>query len=146
MGVKSNVPDFILECSVSKAKVKEISFIEPQNIVGNEYFNLLEVDVDSIVNRGYYFEFSVSIVTNNLPFTGWLVLQVVNNENRTIVYKYVPLNWLKHGLNNVSSDFRQSLFLEKLPEDAKTIKTYIWNLDKKTYTLNSAQVDMFELK
>lgn len=131
---------------VSKAKVKEISFIEPQNIVGNEYFNLLVVDVDSIVNRGYYFEFSISIVTAHVPFTGWLVIQVVNSEQSTIVYKYVPLNWLKHGLDNTVSNFRQNLFLEKLPEDAKTIKMYIWNLDKKTYTLNSAHVDMFELR
>jgi len=131
---------------VTKVKVKDVIFQEPQNIAGNEYFNLLEIDVDSMANKGYYFEFSMSIVTSNVPTTGWIVLQVVNNEQSTIVYKYVPLNWLKFGLDDISIDFRQSFFLEKLPEDAKTIKTYIWNLDKKTYTLNSAEVRVFELK
>ena len=129
---------------VSKTKIKKIDFHEPKSITGNEYYNLLEID--SISNKGYYFEFNMSIVSAEIPFTGWLVLQVVNNKNKTVVYKYIPFNWLKHGLINEISDFSQSIFLDKIPEDAYKIKIYVWNKDKKSFTLHSAHVDVFEIK
>ncbi len=128
---------------VSKTKVKEVSFHEPQKILGNEYCNLMEIDL--ISDKGYYFEFNMSIVGAEIPFTSWLVLQVVNNKNNTVVYKYIPFNWIKDGVINEICDFSQSIFLDKIPEDAYKIKIYIWNKDKKTFTLNSAQIEVFEI-
>ena len=130
---------------VLKAKIKEINYSEPQYIKDSEYFNLLEVDVDTLANKGHYFKFSMSIVTEDTPITCWLVLQVLNNEKSTILYKYFPFNWLRHGFPNTLNNYSQSFYLEKLPEESDIIKIYIWNLDKKTYTLNSAKVEMSEL-
>ena len=140
----SNLTIYKRKKQVPKTKVEEINIYEPKCIIGNEYYNLLEID--SISNKGYYFEFNVSIISADIPFTSWLVIQVVNNKNKTVVYKYIPFNWLKDGVINETSNFSQSIFLDKIPEDAYKIKIYIWNKDKKTFTLNSAHIDIFEIK
>lgn len=130
---------------ISKRKVKEVSITKPRSIVGNEYYNLLEIDVDTVAKSNYYFDFNLSVVAAEVPFTGWLIIQVVNNKHNTLVYKFIPFNWLKKGSPDTICNFHQSLFLESLPDDAQTIKIYIWNKDKKTYTLYSARAEMFEL-
>ncbi len=94
--------------------------------------------------KNYYFDFNLSIVAAELPITGWLVIQAVNSDHNTLVYKFMPLNWLKHGLPDIPFDFHQSIFMASLPEGVETIKIYIWNKDKNTFTLNSARVEVFD--
>ncbi|NQU32213.1 MAG: glycosyltransferase family 39 protein [Bacteroidetes bacterium] len=127
---------------VTIIKTHKISINSPQKVVGDEYFNILEID--TMDQKNYYFDFNLSIVAAELPITGWLVIQAVNSEHSTLVYKFMPLNWLKHGLPDIPFDFHQSIFMESLPEGVETIKIYIWNKDKKTFTLNSARVEVFD--
>lgn len=129
--------------NVPKRKVKKATVNELQNIVGNEYFNLLEIAVDTMAKRNLYFDISLSAVTQKAPITAWLVLQVVNKENSTLTYKFLPLNWIKHGTDGMMCNYHQSVFFGLLPDGANRIKIYIWNKDKMTYTLNSAKVEMF---
>ncbi len=127
---------------VTKIKTHEISINMPREVAGDEYFNILEID--TVDQKNYYFDFNLSIVAAELPITGWLVIQAVNSDHNTLVYKFMPLNWLKHGLPDIPFDFHQSIFMASLPEGVETIKIYIWNKDKNTFTLNSARVEVFD--
>ena len=142
----SNLTLYKRKQQISKRKVEEKLIPESKNVVGNEYFNLLEIDVDTAALKNYFFEFNLDVAATKKPFTGWLVIQAVNGKNSTLVYKYIPTNWLKQESPGVNYQLHQSLFLGYLPEDVKMIKIYIWNKDLMTYTLNFAKVEVFEFE
>lgn len=132
--------------SVSLKLVKVIDGPESGKMINNRYYNFFKTGADTMVNKQYYFDFNFRIISDQIPFDAWLVIQVENKEHQALVYKYIPFNWLKTKWEEDSDQFHQSIFLGSIPEGSKVIKAFIWNKRNGAFQTESGKIKIFELK
>ncbi len=110
-----------------------------------KYQNLLEISSDTIEGKYFFFDFRLTVFSGKSPFHAWLVVQVADRDNHTLIYKYIPFDWLKYRYEGTKDNFHQSLFVGPVPENARKLKVYIWNAGKEKYMLKEYQIEVFEV-
>ena len=110
--------------------------INTDSEISDEFVNLIEKNVDSLKGSLLYIGYKLTINTAEVPFDTWIVTEVRNKEDKSIVYKFIKLNCLKLHYDGSENNFINGLYINKLPEDADKIISYVWNVNKKTYSLS----------
>lgn len=101
-----------------------------------EFFNLIELKADSLTGKLLYVGFKFTIKSDEVPFDTWIVTDVADKNNKSLIYKFIKLNCMKLNYDGSTNNFINGYYLNKLPGDAFKITSYVWNIHKKPYSLN----------
>ncbi|MEI6124814.1 MAG: hypothetical protein WCQ95_14440 [Bacteroidota bacterium] len=113
--------------------------------IRSEYFNIDEFKTDSLVGKTLYLGYKLNFATPAVPFNTRLVIDVSDKDSKNIAYQYISLNWLKLYYKGDNNNFVNGMLVHKLPPEASSIKTYVWNIDTVPYAV-SGTFFVYELK
>jgi hypothetical protein len=110
-----------------------------------EYFDLCTYQADSLHGKTLYLGYRLNFSSAEVPFNTRVVIDVSDKDGKSLAYEYISLNWLKLHYEGNSTNFINGMLIHKLPPEAVSIKSYIWNLDKVPYLVKGS-VYLFSLK
>jgi|FLOH01.1.fsa_nt_gi hypothetical protein len=111
-----------------------------------EYFDLYNCDTDTLIGESLLINIDIDIHSDKTPFHAWVILHINDNDNNTIQYKYIPLDWLQTNWDKGGRHFKHTFLTGKISPNSNSIKIYIWNIDKVTYTLNSSEIELYYIE
>jgi hypothetical protein len=112
--------------------------------IKDEYFDLCTFSADSLRGKTLYLGYKLTFSTAEAPFNTRVVIDVGDKDGKSLAYEYISLNWLKLHYEGNSTNFINGMLIHKLPPEAVSIKSYIWNLDKAPYSVKG-NVYLFNL-
>jgi len=110
-----------------------------------EYFNLVEAKAGSLRGKMLYMGYRLTFASAATPFNTRIVIDIGDNNGKSLAYEYISLNWLKLHYTGDGQNFINGMLIHQIPPQAATIKSYIWNLDKTDYTMKG-KIYLFEMK
>lgn len=135
--------DPISDLSLLKRKrsVKTIPVLEfegsTNGINKKLFFDIYKGRVDSLIGNSLLIDLEMTILSEAQPLKAWLVVQVNDQENHTLAYEFVALDWKKTLWDENNSKLNSTLFVFDLPEDSKLIKIYFWNIKEVEFSLDN---------
>ncbi len=127
----------------TRVLLDSLSVFTPTEITG-EYFDLYSFKADSLRGKTLYVGYKLTFSTAVAPFNTRVVIDVADKDGKSLAYEYISLNWLKLHYEGNSTNFINGMLIHKLPPEAVSIKSYIWNLEKATYSVKG-NVYLFKL-
>jgi hypothetical protein len=110
-----------------------------------EYFNLFETKTDSLNGKTLYLGYKLNISSCVAPFNAHIIIDVQDKNGKGLYYQNIRLNWLKLHYAGDKINFINGMLIHKLPPEAASLKSYIWNIDKAPYEV-SGNLYLYELK
>ncbi len=114
-------------------------------VTDNEFTRLALWDKKNLPHNSYYVTVDLNIHSSSIPFHAWVAMQMIDTENKSILYKNIPLDWLRTRWSEDNPEFKHSFLTGPIPENCSEIRFYIWNIDKREFTLNSSKIKMYSL-
>lgn len=114
--------------------------------INDEYFNILEIEIDSLQNETLYLGAELTLNAQSKPFVSWLSAGIFDEEGNSLYNEYIALDWLRKNWNGDKNNLLQGTLLHDIPEKAKTLKFYIWNIDKTSYSIPNGKCYLYQLK
>lgn len=114
--------------------------------IKNEYFNLFEIKADTLAGKYLYLGYDLTIFSKQKPFKAWIVIAVSNKEQENLRYEFIALDWLRTKWEGKQSNFINGMLVHELPEDAYSIMTYLWNVNKVPYLIKNGKCSLYEIK
>ncbi len=125
--------------------IAEFKNITTKGITNNEFFNLSEGLIDTLIENPLFFEYEMEIQSESVPFEAWIVVAVSDSLGNQKAYEYIPLNWIKPIWNNENKHFHNGQLITNLPATAYKYVTYIWNINKVNFKIDKASVKIKKL-
>jgi hypothetical protein len=119
--------------------------IETSGQTREEYFRFFIIDADSLAGKFVRIDFDFELETEARPFTGWLIANALDADNRQSGYEYFPLEWLKTNWGAGNEPVSNSLILE-LPDDIKQLNFYLWNMHKVSFSITDGKAGVVVYK
>lgn len=119
--------------------------ITTNGIVSNEFFEFERIKIDTLVGEVLQLEFDLTINAVKNPFHAWMMIDVLDEEENLLNNNMVGMNWLKPAYKGEDGNFHYTVLLSKIPEDAKAVKTFIWNLQKKEFEVVKGEIRINKL-
>lgn len=94
----------------------------------------------------FYITVDLNVYSSAVPLHAWVVMQLVDNNGKSLMYKNMPLDWLKTSWKEDNSEFKHVFLTGEIPDECKEIRFYIWNLDKEEIILENSNVKLFTIK
>ncbi len=110
-----------------------------------EFFDISRIKTDSLIGKTLYVGYKLSFQTLAVPFNTRLVIDVSDSAGKGLVYQYISLNWLKLHYTGPGLNLVNGMLVHKLPPEAATLKTYLWNINKIPYSV-SGNIFVYEMK
>ncbi|MFZ4400446.1 MAG: hypothetical protein ACOYO1_10460 [Bacteroidales bacterium] len=126
-------------------KILEFPSISTKGKINDEFFNLAEGRIDTLIQKPLFFEYTMDIESKSTPFEAWIVLAVSDSIGKTTAYEYIPLNWIKNEWSASSKHFHNGQLLTNLPVTSLKYVTYIWNMNKQFFSITNAKIIIKEL-
>lgn len=126
--------------------ISEKKRISTNGIISDEYFNLLEGNLDTLLQTNLFFEYDMDIESTTAPFETWLVLSVSDSAGNNTAYEYIPLNWIKNEWKGKSKHYHNGQLLTNLPLTSTKYITYLWNIYKQPFSVSNASVSIKQLE
>lgn len=129
-----------------KQKFSE-NYVEQASETTAEFNELIKLEIDSLGVSTLLVGMDLTMQSQEHPFKGRLVAQVKNREtNEVIRYEYIQLNWITKTILK-EKPLRKTLLLSNLPSTEKLeVLVYIWNIERKNYTLYTSKLELFKVK
>lgn len=125
--------------------IAEFNNISTKGNTNNEFFNLSEGKIDTLIQYPLFFEYKMDIQSDAVPFEAWIVISVSDSSGNQHAYEYIPLNWFKANWNNENKYFHNGQLLTNLPATSYKYVTYIWNINKVNFKIEKASVKIKKL-
>ncbi len=119
--------------------------ISSKGKISDEYFNLSEGNIDTLIDKPLFFEYDMDIESETAPFEAWVVVSVSDSAGNTKAYEYIPLNWIKPKWDNENKHFHNGQLVCNLPATSQKYVTYIWNINKVSYSISNAKLSVKQL-
>ena len=121
--------------------------VNPTNgTIKDEYHNILVMDIEYLRHSTLYIGAEMTLEAQAAPFTSWLAV-TVNDENDQSVYsEYIALDWIRKKWDGSQTNLIQGTLLHYIPDNAKTLKFYIWNIDKTSFSIPDGKCYLYELE
>jgi hypothetical protein len=134
-----------------KQKLNKKLYLTKSNVsskdnITNMFFELYTGPADSLKNTTIYVGFKLNFVSVENPFHGWLVTAISDKDNKDICYDFIPFYWFRSEWKNPDKTFINGFLINSIPEEAAVIKTYIWNIGDKPYTVKNFEMEIFRLE
>jgi hypothetical protein len=120
--------------------------ISSRGNISDEYFNLAEGSVDTLTQSALYFEYNMDIESPAEPFIAWIVVSVSDTADKNVAYEYIALNFIKPLWKGDSKHYHNGQLVANLPTSAKKYTTYIWNMNKVSFSIDNATVAIKQLE
>jgi len=126
--------------------ISEVKAISTNGYISNEYFNLVQGAIDTLIQNPLFFEYDMDIESTAEPFVAWIVVGVSDSANNTTAYERIPLNWIKPAWKGKSKHYHNGQLITNLPATSKIFITYIWNINKVPFSISNAKVTIKQLE
>ena len=119
------------------------SYMFTLKISNNEYFRIASLDADTLIGQSLRINIDIDIHSPEIPFHAWVAFQINDINGKNILYKYIPLDWLRTEWKKDNNHFKHSFLTGELPLRSHLIKVYIWNINKGVYTVENTRVNLY---
>jgi hypothetical protein len=113
--------------------------------MSGEYFDLCNLNADSLSGKTLYLGYKLCFSSAMAPFNTRVVIDMAGKDGKSLSYQYISLNWLKLHYQGEPNNFVNGMLIHKIPPEAASIKSYVWNLDKVAYSVKGS-IYLFELR
>ncbi len=114
--------------------------------IEDEFYNILEIDIDSLTNKTLYLGAEMTLDAKIKPFISWLSATVFDSDGKPIYSEYIALDWLRKDWDGTLNNLLQGTLLHNITEDARVLKFYIWNIEKTSFSIPNGKCYLYELK
>lgn len=111
-----------------------------------DYFNLLKIDIDSLRNETLYIGAELTLEAMSKPFVAWITASISDHDGNALYQEYIALDWLKNEWDGSTANLLQGTLLHRIPEEAKTLTFYLWNIDETSYSIPDGKCYLYKLK
>ncbi len=129
-----------------KRKKKIVSYPIKKYTISNppvsnrEFYRLIDIKADSIINSSCLITFNLDLNSPESPFYAWVVVQYNDDQGNNILYKSIPVNWLRSKWGGTHTRFVHSILTGVVPEDASQMIVYVWNINKDEYSIIDGEI------
>ncbi|MFA4851519.1 MAG: hypothetical protein WC599_03270 [Bacteroidales bacterium] len=106
--------------------------------ISGEFYNVYEQTIDSLTGNLLYIGYKLTINSDAAPFNSRIVTEIRDEKDQKIIYKSINLNGLKLNYDGTLNNFINGFYINKLPANAHKIISYIWDIDKKPYSVKGS--------
>ena len=131
--------------SVQKVFATNSTNISTRGECTNEFFNLFEQSAKPLVGNPLYITLDLSIQSQVKPFVSWIVTTVTDSTGVPLAYERIPLDCLKDQWYGPDSNLKEVMLVPEISPKAKTIITYLWNIDKVSFSVNKGTVMVYKI-
>jgi len=121
------------------------SDIAPMDTDAPGFFNYLQRDCADLKGKSLYMELDLHFESKIKPFRAWVVAEVVTDKHETLRYEFLALDWLKTDWSGEQGKLKNILQVHELPDEAKTLKVYLWNIDHVPFMVKASSISFYEL-
>ncbi|HAD98301.1 MAG TPA: hypothetical protein DCG19_12900 [Cryomorphaceae bacterium] len=108
------------------------------------FYQIMQCRVDSLQGLPLQFDYTVDQHTKESLFTGLLTVIFKNARDEHIAYEQVNIS--HHKTEWGKEPLRVSIYFDRVPLEAISVESYIWNFNEQKYSLLQAHVSMHLLK
>ena len=108
-------------------------------VIQKEYFPLFKGKVDSLSGRSLLINTSFKIKSDAAPLHVWVIAEIKNAQGKKSSYETILLEWNKKHWIEDDNEFKASMFIYDIAEDADRISLYLWNVKKVEYEISDLQ-------
>lgn len=147
----ADLTKFVLYQRKEKAKKKLHSTFSKQfgGEITDEYVEFYHQSMDSLNLDAFMIGFDLQMQSIEHPFRSRLVVEIRNlTTNEKIDYQYYQLNWMYPTMKQ-KEPLLKSMRFNNMKHHSITDKieivAYLWNIDKKPFTIYKGDVEIYEL-
>ncbi len=131
--------------------IKRNSFIDwkfndeltiPDTSFNQEFFNLINVNLEDKVNYSMKNEVSAFSFQFNKKKNVWISFILINENNDDMIYHSIKVD----EVYDFKTMFQKSQYFEKIPSGFNRFSVYIWNIDKTPITITQFSLKTFYTK
>ncbi|MDA7803821.1 hypothetical protein N8987_04525 [Crocinitomix sp.] len=131
---------------IEKELIYSVAARPTPGFIQDKYFNILEIEIDSLANRTLYIGAELTLDAQAAPFIAWLAVNILDAEGNALYQEYIAIDWLRKKWNGDANNLLQGTLLHNIPEKAKTLKFYIWNIENTSYSIPNGKCYLYNLK
>ncbi len=128
---------------VGKRLYEKISIKQSEGFTGKTFYNL-KVAKKEIEGRSFLIDLNFRIASEKRVLNMWIVVQAVDKNGKSLIYKYIPIDWLRDFKTGRVENIHQSIMTGMIPQGVKSLKIYLWNLDGQPYRIDGGTLLMYE--
>jgi len=105
---------------------------------------LLETDASMFIGQTLYLTYNLNIQAETKPFTAWIVVEVLDKNNKQLMFEFLSMDWLRTSWQGEANNLVNGQIIGKIPRDATTVKTYIWNIHKTPFKIGTGEIILYK--
>lgn len=100
--------------------------------------------IDSLTNKAIRLDYTLDIRSPKDPLPSLVTLELKDSLNNVTHYNQYRLDYFKTDFGH-QEVIKASLMLDSVPSGTASLRTLLWNIKSKPFTLNSCRVDFYQL-
>ncbi len=128
---------------VKKVLLKKIDIKRTESFTTKTFFNLFEMK-KGISGRNFLLDINLNLSSKQRVLRMWIVVQGVDKNGKSLIYKYIPIDWLKDFNGNSPEKIRQTINSGIIPQGVKALKIYLWNLEGQPYKTEGGSLTVYQ--
>jgi len=129
---------------LEKTELKKHPGISSEIFISDEFFGLLETDASMFIGQTLYLTYNLNIQAETKPFTAWIVVEVLDKNNKQLMFEFLSMDWLRTSWQGEANNLVNGQIIGKIPRDATTVKTYIWNIHKTPFKIGTGEIILYK--
>jgi hypothetical protein len=120
--------------------------ISTHGSVNDEYYNIWTTDsLEKLRDHSVYFLYDLVMDFPEKPFETRIIVVAEDKDNNKLRYDFLSLDWLKKDWSGKNNNFRNCLLAYRLPDNISRISTYIWNVEKRKFSIENGECRIYTL-
>ncbi len=99
---------------------------------------------DSLIHKSIRMDYNLQITSPENPLPSLVTFELKDSIGAITHYNQFRLNFFKTDFSD-NMPIKASLTLDSIPEGTTSVRTLLWNIESKPFTLNSSRVDFYQL-
>jgi hypothetical protein len=128
---------------VPRQLIMQKDSITTSGVIGDLYFSLITLEVDSLVGETLELVFDLQIDSPARPFKSWIVASADNAAGENVRYEYYALDWMRPHYAGADGHLLSSMIVP-LPHDAHRMVFYLWNTLQVPFSISHGKVKILK--
>ena len=99
---------------------------------------------DSLIHKSIRMDYNLQITSPENPLPSLVTFELKDSTGAITHYNQFRLNFFNTDFSD-NMPIKASLTLDSIPEGTTSVRTLLWNIESKPFTLNSSRVDFYQL-
>ncbi len=109
-----------------------------------EFIGWFGEGIDSLSGKDLLWDIEMEMPEIKEPFKAWIAVALDDVNHKQIAQDKIVLHWLKASWKN-GEKFKYHMVMPNIPADAKYMKVFFWNIDKKPIRLGEVKLTLSEI-